>query len=690
MRSLLPQCRDLSHKKPWHITKTFSRIIASFTLAAAVAVPTGAQQKPADLTNASLEDLMNVEVTSVSKKEQRLSHTASAIFVITSEDIRQSGATNIPDLLRMVPGLQVAQINSDTWAITARGFNGQYSSDLLVLVDGRTIYSPIFAGVYWDAQNIPLENIDRIEVIRGPGATVWGANAVNGVINIIRKKSEDTQGRLVTGGAGSYEHGFGTIRYGGKFGNNATFRANVLGFNRDHFPGLTGQNGQDDWHAFSGGFRADSKIGNNDALMFQGDAVTGAAGEFAGIPSIPAAQNVVLELRDRFSGWDVLSRWDHSVSPTSQTTLQVYFDRSSRGDTTYATGLDTFDVDFQHHFAWGKRQDFVWGLDYRVSSDEIDDTFRTTVTPRDQTLQLFGSFVQDEIAIRPDTLYLTIGTKVEHNTYTGFGWEPSIRGDWIVNERSSAWVAVSEALRTPSQVDRSIRLNYEALPGPAGTPMLVSLFGSPTFGNQQEKAVEVGYRTNVSNNLSIDATAFFNRYDHMLSVEPDAAYLEASPAPPHIVIPSHFGNLLYAETHGTEIFANWKPVSRWTLSPGYSYLSIHAHTHTGSLDTTTAHGAEGEAGSPNHQAELRSTVRPGHGLEFNASAYFVGRLPAQHVPSYTRLDTNLMWQRGEWFSIGVVGQNLLEDHHLEDNDPFSTQLSSLVKRSAYIKVSWQF
>lgn len=681
--------REATRKTRRHFARRMNRILAFAVLTATLPSPSGAQQKPPDLTNASLEDLMNVEVTSVSKKEQKLSHTASAVFVITAEDIRKSGATNIPDLLRMVPGIQVAQINSDTWAITARGFNGQYSNELLVLIDGRTVYSPVFAGVYWDVQNVPLENIERIEVIRGPGATVWGANAVNGVINIITKKSSDTQGGLVTGGGGTYEQGFGTIRYGGTAGNNTTYRANLFGFNRDHLPGLTGPSNDDSWHALTGGFRVDSKIGDNNSLMFEGDSYSGSANELApSIVSLSPPLNAAVPLLDRFSGWDVISRWDHAVSSTSQTTLQVYFDRSNRGDTTYEMGLLTVDVDFQHHFAWGSRQDMVWGLGYRLNSDEIDSSPRVAMNPPYLTMQLFSSFIQDEVAIRPNSLYLTAGTKLEHNPFTGFGWQPSVRADWLINEKSSAWVAVSRAISTPSQVDRDVRLNYEALPGPTGIPLMLSVIGSPNFGNVDLTAVEAGYRTQLSTRLSLDGTAFFNDYDHAVSLEPGAPFLESTPAPPHIVLPEYLTNLLYAETHGAEIFADWKPNSRWTLSPGYAYLTIHAHNHLGSLDTTS--GPDLEGGSPNHQIDLRSGVRLGRGFEWNTSAYFVGRLPAQQVPSYTRLDTNLIWHAGERFSVGLAGQNLLKDRHLEFNGPESTQLSGLVKRSAYIKLSWQF
>ena len=665
------------------------RGVATLALAMLVGLPALGQQKPVDLASASIEDLMNVEVTSVSRREQKLSRTASAVFVIGADDIRQSGATNIPDLLRMAPGVQVAQIDSGAWAITIRGFNGQYSNDLLVLVDGRTVYSPIFAGVFWNTENVPLENIERIEVIRGPGATVWGANAVNGVINIITRNSSDTQGGLISAAGGTYDQGVGIVRYGGKMGAETTFRANVSGINLGHFPGLDGQNGRDAWHAFSAGFRIDSHPTTRDKLMFQGDVTRGSAGELVNAPvSIFPPQNAMLALRDRFSEWDVVSRWEHAFSPTSQTSLQVYFDRSNRGDSTYGFGLNTFDVDFQHHLSWGDRQEVVWGAGYRMISDTSVPGLRVSLNPAGQRLQLFSGFVQDEIAISPNRLYLTAGAKLEHNTYTGFGVQPSVRMDWLVNENSSAWAAVSRALRTPSRVNESIRLNYAALPGPTGVPLLVSLFGNPDYRNEELLAVETGYRRRVAPSLWIDAAAFFNQYDQMLTVEPLVPFLEFDPMPPHIVIPSHFENLLYGETHGVEAYAEWKPWSWWTLSPGYAYFTSHMHTRAGSLDAATARGTDG--GSPNHGAQLRSSVKLPLGLDWNASAYFVGRLYAQQVPSYTRLDTNLVWQANERFSISLAGQNLLKDHHLEYNGPNSSLQSSQVKRSAYVKMTWQF
>lgn len=651
--------------------------------------PDSTQAPPKDLTKVSIEDLMNMEVTSVSKKEQKLSRTAAAVFVITQEDIRRSGATNIPDLLRMVPGLQVAQINGNTWAITARGFDGQYSNKLLVLVDGRTVYSPIFSGTFWDTQSLLLDNIDRIEVIRGPGATVWGANAVNGVINITTKRAADTQGGLVTAGDGTSKQGFGTARYGGSIGSAISYRIDGGAFNGGHLPNLAGQNGEDDWHNFQGGFRVDAQASPKDSLTLEGDTYSGSKGEMVGtIASISPPVNTVLDLRDRFSGWDVVSSWDHVASPHSETNLQINFDHKDRGDTTYGTGLSTLGVDFQHHVGWGDRQDIVWGLGYLMTTDELATTFRIAFTPPDQTRQLFSSFVQDEIALQPDRLYLTVGAKLEHNDFTGFGLQPSVRLAWIVNKRNMFWAAVSRALRTPSQSDRDIRVNQSVFPGPGNLPVLVSIFGSPTRQDERLNAFEAGYRAEITKRLSFDGTVFYNDYDNLVSVEPGTPFLEIVPAPAHLVIPNVLSNLLYGETHGVELSVDWKATKRWTVSSGYSFLTMHLHRDATSQDLTSIPGTEGAF--PSQQAQLRSHLDLSSHWQWNAAAYFVGRLSAQAVPSYTRLDSNVIWQPRKQFSISLVGQNLLRDHHLEFFGPDQTEDSSLIKRSAYAKITWQF
>jgi iron complex outermembrane receptor protein len=665
-----------------------ARISAGIALIVFLASPAGSQQG-ADLTQKSLEDLMSIKVTSVSKKEQTTSQAAGAVFVISREDIRRSGALNIPDLLRMVPGLDVAQIDGGKWAVSARGFNGQYSDKLLVLVDGRTVYTPIFAGVFWDSQNMALDTIERIEVIRGPGAAIWGSNAVNGVINIITRSARNTQGGYVATGIGNIGTGTESILYGGKARGIGAYRVFGEGFHYNSLPSMSGGDGQDDWRLIHGGFRTDSILSAKDSLTTEGEIYRGNAGEIATTPlSLAPAKTATVALHDVYSGWNLLSRWDHSISPQSETSLQVYFDRTNRGDSTYALGLNTFDIDLQHHIALGTRQDLVWGLGYRVSSDDTAPTLRIVFTPNDRLTRLFSSFAQDEIAVSPNRLKLSLSARVEHNSYTGFDFQPSVRMVWTPDSKNMIWSAVSGADRTPARSDTNIRVNYAAEPGPGGLPILVSLFGDPTFKNERLTAFEVGYRNSWTRRFSVDSTVFYNRYRDLDSVEPGAPSVETNPAPVHLLVPSYFSNGLHGETHGVEFFANWTPLRFWTLSPGYAFLSMHLHPFAGSQDFTDAAGTEG--GTPDHQAQLRSSIRLPHNLQWNASAYFVNRLPAVSIPSYSRIDTNLIWHVGERVSLSAVGQNLLKSRHSEYAGPSATEQTDLVRRAAYAKIAWSF
>jgi iron complex outermembrane receptor protein len=642
-----------------------------------------------DLTQTSLEDLMNVEVTSVSRKEQTTSQAAAAVFVISREDIRRSGALNIPDLLRMVPGIDVAQIDASKWAISARGFNGQYSNLLLVLVDGRAVYNPIFAGVFWDSQNVALENIERIEVVRGPGAAVWGSNAVNGVINIITKSATETQGGYLAASLGNASSGRVVVGYGAKLPGLGAYRLYGLGFHYNSLPTFAGLDGQDDWFLGRGGFRTDSTLSAKDSLTTEGEAYKGDAGEIALAPlSLQPPVTATVPLRDRYSGWNVLTRWNRTMSSRSDSSLQVYFDRTNRGDSTYELDLNTFDVDFQHHVNLGTRQDIVWGLGYRVTSDGTTPTLRIVFTPQDARTQLFSAFVQDEIALRPERLHLSLGARIEHNSYTGFDVEPSARLVWTPDSKNMVWSAVSGADRTPARSDTNIRVNYAALPGPGNLPIFVSIFGNPNFKNERLTAFEAGYRNSWTSRFSLDSTVFYNRYRDLVSVEPGAMRVEASPAPTHLLVPASFGNGLYGETHGIELFADWKVTNFWTLNPGYSFISMHMHPSAGSQDFTDASGDEG--GIPDHQAQLRSSVALPHNLQWNTSAYFVSRLPAVSIPSYTRVDTGLIWRAGERVSMSVVGQNLLKSLHPEYAGSNSTVQPGMMRRGAYAKITWSF
>src|ERR1700685_264799 len=491
-----------------------------------------AQQQ--DLTQLSLEDLMNTKVTSVSKKEQPLSRTASAIFVISSEDIRHSGATNIPDLLRMVPGVDVAQIDANTWAITARGFNGRFSNELLVLLDGRNLYTPTFGGVFWDALDLPLEDIERIEVIRGPGGTIWGANAVNGVINIITRKATQTKGGMVVGGGGNLDQGFGTVQYGGGLGKNTDYRVFTKYFNQDHLPGRDGQVASDGWNLLRGGFRADSKLSEKDTLTVLGDIYTGVEnvpGLFLLSVTSPAQQHIddVVPVAGGF----IQPNWNHSFSARADTTLQVSLDRYRRDD-ILREGRTTLDVDFQHHFGWGSRQDFVWGASYGDTDSDTQGGLGISLIPANVTMQPFSLFIQDEIAVVREKVYLTLGARLDHNYYTGFNLLPSAQVAWTPSQRNMFWAAVSQAHRTPAETDTAIRAAFAGFPGPGGMPALAELVGNPHFDDEALTAYETGYRTALLGHLSLDLAAYYSDYTHQETTEPATPFFEDTPAPPHL------------------------------------------------------------------------------------------------------------------------------------------------------------
>lgn len=638
---------------------------------------------------------MNVEVTSVSKKEQKLSQTAAAIFVITAEDIRRSGATNIPDLLRMVPGMDVAQINGSTWAISARGFNQQFSNKLLVLIDGRIVYTSTFAGVFWDTMDLPLEDIERIEVIRGPGGAIWGANAVNGVVNIITKKAEKTRGTLVTAGGGNVQEAFGMTQYGGKLSSQADYRVYAKYFNQDQMKDLTGQDGADGWHTLRGGFRIDSTLSSKDSLTVEGDASVGREGEFGfELPSITSPGFVPVAEEIDSTDSSVASVWRHVFSPKSETTLQVSFDRHVRDDPLNPEVRDTLDANFQHHLAWVGRQDIVWGLGYRCTPDTIEGSLTVSMNPESRRLQMYGGFVQDEIALVPDRLYLTVGTKLEHDDYAGLGLMPNIRMAWAPTDHHMFWSAVSRTFRAPSRNDTNLVLNIGDIgTSPGGLPILLRLLGNPDFEYERLIAYEAGYRATISDRVSLDLSAYFNDYDHLQTTEPGTPFPENSPAPPHIVQPLMYENLMFGETHGAEIAGKWQVTHRWRLSPGYALELIHMHTQASSMDTQTVPFLEGAV--PRHGAQLRSTLALKPGLDWNTSAYFVDRLIHQGpgdvvIPAHTRLDANITWKLKEGLSIAFVGQDLLKDNHVEFEDVNGSLQSSRVRRGGFVKFEWRF
>lgn len=645
-------------------------------------------QDSEDYTQQSLEDLMNIEVTSVSKKSQKLSATAAAIYVITQDDIRHSGALNIPDLLRMVPGVNVARINGNTWAISARGFNEHFSDKLLVMIDGRSVYTPTFSGVYWDSVDMPLEDIERIEVIRGPGGSSWGANAVNGVINIISKEAFQTRGGMITGGGGNLQQGFGTIQYGNQLRKKTDYRIFTRYFNQTHMNGLTSNDGADQWGIFRAGFRTDSRLTSADKLTLQGDLYTGREGQT--IPQFTSLANpgtYLATLAPAISGGYFQTSWNRDYSNGSASTLQFYFDRYHRGGMFNET-RNTFNVDFQHRLTWGRRQEIVWGSAYRNSTLNSAGNFSFSLVPADLTTQLFSSFVQDEFALIPNRLSFTAGTKLEHNYYTGWGVLPSARLAWKVSERTTAWAAISRAIRTPSSFDTAPLTHPAGSIGPGGVPIVFQIEGNPGVRNEDLLAYEAGYRTRVSERVSVDTAAYYNKYTHSTTIEPLTPFLEFTPSPPHLVVPLTMGNLMHGESHGFEAFANWRVTDRWTLAPAYAFEQVHLHLDAGSVDRQSVLSKEGSA--PRHWARVALQFRFWHGLGWNVNSTFVDRLSARNVPGYVRLDSQITWSARENLSLAVVGQNLLRDQHLEFVDMWNAIGSTGIKRDVFAKFTWTF
>ncbi len=662
-------------------------LLPSIALADEHASGTGAFgiRAPNDLTSLSLEELIEIEVTSVSKKAQKLSEAPAAVFVLTQDDIRRSGAKSIPEALRLVPGLQVARIDANKWAISSRGFNGRFANKLLVLMDGRSVYTPLFSGVFWDMQDTLLEDIERIEVIRGPGATMWGANAVNGVINIITRNSRDTKGWLVSAGAGNEERGFGSVRYGGSLGEDTHYRAYIKYFTRDKSVDFTGNEVDDDWDVLRGGFRVDHSGWNSDHFTLQGDIYDGDSGITYTAPTLTAPFSQTSSDNTAISGRNLLMRWTHSFSETSDMALQAYYDRTETNFTVIGEDRDTYDIDFQHHFALGKRQDVIWGLGYRYTRDSIVDSFYISLNPSKRVDELYSAFVQDEIRLLEDRLSLTAGSKFEVNGYTGFEVQPSARLMWTPDARQSFWAAVSRAVRTPSRADHDIRINRQTLPG--APPTLVSIFGSGNFDSEKLVAYEAGYRVRPKEWLSFDIATFYNVYEDLRSLETGAFYIETSPGPVHIVVPAFAANKMHGSTYGVELAADAQPLDWLKLQAGYTFLQMELSLDAGSTDTESTN-AEGQ--SPHNQFYVRTSMDLGHNVELDADVRYVGELPNLNIDGYATFDVKLAWKPKEGVELSLAGRNLSDSRHPEFVPELINVEPSQAVRSFYGEIVWRF
>ncbi|TLY25949.1 MAG: TonB-dependent receptor [Nitrospirae bacterium] len=634
------------------LTGCLVRVVSVWLLALATTIVctsgfSHAAAATSELTELSLEDLMNIEVTSVSKKPERLSDAAAAVYVITREDIRRSGYTSIPEILRLAPNLQVARVDSSQYAITARGFNSTTANKLLVLIDGRSVYTPLFSGVFWDVQDTMIEDIERIEVISGPGGTLWGSNAVNGVINIITRHSQDTAGALVSLGEGTEERGAG-VRYGAKLGEDAALHVYGKGFNRDNTVQGNGTGVQDAWKKGQVGFRTDWGRGS-DALTLQGDGYTGTIAQVGDNKSI--------------SGANLLARWNRTLQDGSALQVLGYFDRTRRVyPGTFGELLDTYDIEAQHRFQLGASHEIVWGGGYRLMHDAVTNSAVLAFLPNVRVLSLANGFLQDSIALR-ERLNMTLGVKLESNSYTGLEVQPNARLAWKFRDDALLWSAISRVVRTPSRLDRELFA--------PGSPPFFLLNGGPDFKSEKLIAYEVGYRAQPAPQASFSISTFYNVYDDLRSIEPGPG---GAPV---------LTNKMEGYTYGVETWGSYRVLDWWRLSAGYNYLKEKLGFKADSLDSNIA--AAGN--DPAHQFSARSAMNLPHNLEFDAALRVIGALPSPNVSSYVTLDTRLGWTISKGVELSLIGFNLLDHDHPEFG---AAPTRSELARAFYARIVWSY
>lgn len=619
------------------------------------------QQTPDRLAEMSLEELMNIEVTTAGKKDQTLSQVPAAVYVITQEEIRRSGATRLPELFRLAPGVQVAQINASTWAISIRGFNYRYSNKLLVMIDGRIVYSPTFSGVYWDMQNLVLEDIERIEIVRGPGGTLWGANAVNGVINVITKRPQDTQGGLLGAGGGSQGRAISQARFGGhNQRENYSYRLYVKYFREGRSPSWDGpRSAYDAWSDLTGGFRFDWQPASSDLLAFSGQLYRSSEEQTYSAPLLQPPYSRELNVEMKGTDANFMVNWQHHFGGGSLSTVQAWYDHLDRLFLPLGLQQQMFAIDIQHQVRLSDRHELVLGGEFRFQQEKPRSSDFLSFGPANASQNVFSGFIQDDIALHPRQFWLTLGSKFESNPYTGLELQPSVRLRWNPDPAHNLWAAVSRAVRTPSLYEEQGRVDALAFPGVSGLTSLIIVLGNQNLRSEQLLAYELGYRSQPAAPLSFDITAFYSVYQDIIGFQTAPPFLALVPPPPHLVVPNVFANNLKARSKGLELSTAYRPRSWWKIGAGYSWLQIRQTTPPGSLSLMLP------GDNPRHLFNLRSYWSLPWGLEFDTAAFHTSTLTGQGVPGVTRLDARLGWRANEHLDFSLSSQNLLDPRHAE-------------------------
>jgi iron complex outermembrane recepter protein len=669
-------------------------LIALSTLAAPVAWASAKDTK--DSSELSLEDILKTEVTTASRKAQQVNDTAAAVFVITREDIQRSGATVIPEALRMAPGVSVARLAANRYVVSVRGFSGRFADKLLVLVDGRSIYSPLFSGVLWEFEDTMLEDVERIEVIRGPGGSLWGANAVNAVINIITRKSRDTKGGLLIAGTGTSERAFGALRYGGELANGSYrvwAQANDLNASVDRF----GNDANDEARTARLGFRTDWTLAGGNRLTVSGAGYDQQAKDRWRVASVRSPFGFVpTDVREEGKGAHVLARHDWALSGDSEASLQMYFNHSELVvPGQLSERRNTFDIDFQRR-SITRSHDLVYGAGYRNSRDTTTSAGMYMLKPESATFALTSAFVQDDWTVVPEKLRLIGGLRIEHNTYTGVEPQPSARFIWTPTADSSVWGAASRAIRLPSRGEQDAEADLGAAPARGPVPaVLIRRFKSPDKAVAEKvNTYELGYRMRLSTNLSVDVAAFQADYKNLRSNRLGAQEVVIAPPSPYILQRAFAGNDINATGRGVEISAEWQAAPWWRLQASYSNLDINANA-TINNPATISGAAFFERADPRHQLSLRSAMTFNKRHQFDAWLRYVGERTGTpetggSIASYTDLDLRYGWRATNAFDFSVGGQNLLKRRRAEVIPDLLPSEPVEFERSFYVKGKWQF
>ena len=635
---------------------------------------------PKQLKRLSLEQLGNVEVVTGTKEPTEVWNTPAAIYVLTGDDIRRSGVTNLPDALRLVPGVNVARVSGDrNWVVAIRGLGDQYSKYVLVLIDGRSVYTPLFGGVFWTIDNVMLEDIDRIEVIRGPGGTIWGTDAVNGIINIITKSARDSQGVLASAGGGSVDEDTEDLRYGGT-SHGFDFRVDAFGFVRGAEHHQDGQPNYDWSRVGQVGFRSD-RVSGRDSVTLQGDAYIGHLGDAQTLSTFTPPATFNSYKSTNVVGGNLLGQWRRDLPSEADLYLQAFWAHDDRVGPNFGETRDTFDVDFLHRTPPTRWQQFTYGVGARWSPSSTQQTIPTdNFIPASETESIYSGFLQEDVKFVPDRLALTLGSKLEHNSYTGFEYEPSGRLLFTPRDDQSLWASISRAVRIPDRVDENIDVDVYL------APVWGEIVGNRNLRAERLVAYEGGYRGLWGKRIYFTATGFHNVYDDLIAQ--GAPFLGTATTPPFppgsLLIGFQYRNGIRGTTDGFEVAPEWQPLSWWRFKAAWSYLHVNLEDVPGfdyPLTLTTLHGS-----SPNSQVVARSLIDlPGH-LEFDQVFRYIGALPAQGVEAYETGDVRFGRHLSPGLDVSVVGQNLLQPHHEEFG--ISPGPNVGIKRGIYAKLVW--